>query len=137
MGWASRRRQEQGSSAKDHHVRRESRRPKEDVRLSERLVDLIAPYREDGFPLERYEMLISAAAMGWNLSLLSETERPEALRQCFRDAKVRDVEGVAQVIVSLMRRKEQLFPDDDRTIVGWEVSESDGQYHVTVASLVD
>jgi hypothetical protein len=137
MGWASRRRQEQGSNARDHHVRRNSRRPKEHSRLSERLVDLIAPYREDGFTPERYELLISAAAMGWNLSLLSETERPEALRKCFRRAKVRDVEGVAQVIISLMRRKEQLFPDDDRPIVSWEVSESDGQWHVTVASLAD
>ena len=62
MGWASRRRQEQGSNARDHHVRLESRRPKEDLRLSERLVDLIAPYREDGFTPERYEMLIGAAA---------------------------------------------------------------------------
>jgi hypothetical protein len=106
------------------------------LRLSERLVDLIAPYRDGGFA-ERYEMLIGAAATAWNLSLLPEAERPEALRQSFRRAKVRDVEGMAAVIVTLMRRKEQLFPDDDRTIVSWEVSESGGQCHVTVASLVD
>lgn len=137
MGWASRRRQEQGSNAKDHHVRPESRRPKEDLRLSERLVDLIAPYRDDGFTPARYEMLIGAAATAWNLSLLSEAERPEALRQSFRRAKIRDIEAVAEVIVTLMRRKEQLFPDDDRTIVSWEVYESAGQCHVTVASLVD
>jgi len=137
MGWASRRRQENGSNAKDHYGRRQSRRPKDDLRLSERLVDLIAPYRESGFTPERYEMLIGAAATAWNLSLLSDAERPEALRQSFHHAKVRDVEGVAEVIITLMRRKEQLFPDDDRTIVSWEVSESSGQCHVTVASLVD
>ena len=44
-----------------------------------------------------------------------------------------DVRAVAQQDVF----EEQLFPDDDRAIVGWEVSESDGQYHVTVASLAD
>lgn len=137
MGWASRRRQEQGNSARDHHVRRESRRPKEDLRLSERLVDLIAPFREDGIPSERYEMLIGAAATAWNLSLLPEAERPEALRQSFRHAKVRDVAGVAEVIVTLMRRKQDLFPADQRTIVSWEVSESDGQCHVSVASLIE
>jgi hypothetical protein len=137
MGWASRRRQEPGSNARDHHVRRASRRPKEDLRLSERLVDLIAPYLDGGFAAERYEMLIGAAATAWNLSLLPEAERPVALRQSFRRVKVRDVEGMAEVIVTLMRRKEQLFPDDDRTIVSWEVSESGGQCHVTVASLVD
>jgi hypothetical protein len=107
------------------------------LRLSERLVDLIAPYREEGLTSQRYEMLIGAAATAWNLSLLPEAERPEALRRAFRKANVREVEAAAEVIVKLMRRKEQLFPDDNRTIVSWEVSESGDQCHVSVASLVD
>jgi len=137
MGWASRRKQEHGGGAKGHHVRRGLGGQKEDSRLSERLVDLIATYREDGVAPERYEMLIGAAATAWNLSLLPEAERPEALRQSFRCAEVRDVESAAEVIVALMRRKEHLFPGDQRTIVSWEVSELDGQCHVTVASLVE
>jgi hypothetical protein len=137
MGWASRRRQEQRSSTRAGHVRRESRRPKEDLRLSERLMDLIAPYREDGIPLERHEMLIGAAATAWNLSLLSEAARPEAVRQSLRGAKTKDVDGAAKLIVTLMRRKEHLFPDDDRTIVSWELAESEGQCHVTVAFVVE
>jgi hypothetical protein len=137
MGWASRRRQDQGGNAADHHIRPKSLRPKEDWRLSERLVDLVAPYREDDFTLERHDMLIGAAATAWNLCLLPEAERPEALRQFFRGAKVRDVEGMGELIVALMRRKEQLFPDDHRTIVSWEVSELDDHYHVSVVSLVE
>jgi hypothetical protein len=137
MGWASRSRQGRVSSGRSHGQHRDSRRPKEDLRLSERLVDLIAPYREDGLTSQRYEMLIGAAATAWNLSLLPTAERPDALRQAFRNAKIRDVEPAAEVIVALMRRKEQLFPDDRRTIMSWEVSESDGQCHVAVASLVD
>lgn len=137
MGWASRTRQERCTNAGSRRHRQESRRPKEDLRLSERLVDLIAPYREEGLSSGRYEQLIGAAATAWNLSLLSDGERPDALRDAFRNAKVRDIEAVAEVIVTLMRRKEELFPDDRRTIVSWEVSESDGQYHVAVASLVD
>ena len=81
-------------------------------------------------------MLIGAAATAWNLSLLSEAQRAEALRQAFRKAKVEDVEATAEMIVTLIRRKEQLFPDDHRTIVSWEVAESGEQCHVTVASLV-
>jgi hypothetical protein len=137
MGWASRRRQEGGSNAGSHPLHRGARLPKDDLRLSERLVDLIAPYREQGLTSQRYEMLIGAAATAWNLSLLPEAERPEALRRAFRNAKVRDLEAAAEVIVTLMRRKEQLFPHDHRTIVSWEVSESGGQCHVSVASLVD
>ncbi len=134
MGWASRTRRERGSNGL-HRPHRESRRPKEDLRLSERLVDLIAPYREDGLTSQRYELLIGAAATAWNLSLLAEAERPEALRQAFRKANVRGVEAAAELIVMLMRRKEDLFPDDRRTIVSWGVSESGGKCHVTVASL--
>jgi hypothetical protein len=94
MGWASRTRQGRGSNGL-HRLHRESRRPKEDLRLSERLVDLIAPYREDGLTSQRYELLIGAAATAWNLSLLAQAERPEALRQAFRNANVRDVEAAA------------------------------------------
>lgn len=137
MGWASRRRQIRDSNGRSHRQHRGSRRPKQDLRLSERLVDLISPYREDGLTSQRYEMLIGAAATAWNLSLLPAAEQPAALRQAFRNAKVKDVEAAAEVIVALMRRKEQLFPDDCRTIVNWEVSESDGQCHVAVASFVD
>ena len=137
MGWASHRKKEEGSNAQYQRVRREARRPKEDLRLSERLVDLIAPYRADGLTPQRHEMLIGAAATAWNLSLLPETERPEALREAVRSAKVREVEAIVEVIGTLMRRKEQLFPDDHRTIMSWEVSESGGQCHVTVASLVE
>jgi hypothetical protein len=107
------------------------------LRLSERLVDLIAPYRQEYLTCQRYEMLIGAAATAWNLSLLPEAERPAALRRAFRKAEIRDVEAAAEVIASLMRRKEQLFPHDHRTIVSWQVSESGDQCHVSVASLVD
>jgi hypothetical protein len=137
MGWASRTRQGRDLDGRPHRQHSTPRRPKEDLRLSERLVDLIAPYRQDGLTLQRHELLIGAAATAWNLSLLPVAERSDALREALSSAKIRDVEGTAEVIVALMRRKEQLFPDDRRTIVSWEVSESDDQCHVVVASLVD
>ena len=98
MGWASHRKKEEGSNAQYQRVRREARRPKEDLRLSERLVDLIAPYRADGLTPQRHELLIGAAATAWNLSLLQETERPDALREAVRSAKVREVEAIVEVI---------------------------------------
>ena len=63
MGWASRtRRQEQGANAGSHRAARASKRAKEDLRLSERLVDLIAPYRDAYLTRERYEELIGTGA---------------------------------------------------------------------------
>ena len=106
------------------------------MRLSERLVDLVAPYRDDALTRERYEALIETAATAWNLSLLAEPERPAVLREALRNAKTRDRQAHSDLIVALMRRKEALFPDDDRAIVHWEVSESDDQYHLSVMSAV-
>ena len=137
MGWASRQKRQHGRDSEARHPRLVSRRPKEDLRVSERLADLIAPYREDACTLDRYERLLGVAVAAWNLSLLPEAERPEALRQSFRREKVRHWEGVAEVIGTLMRRKEQLFPDDPRTILSWEVSDSGGEFHLSVASLVE
>jgi hypothetical protein len=134
MGWASHWRQNQVPAVNAHAPRPPRIQPKEDPRLSERLVDLIAPYCEDALTLRRYEMLIGAAASAWNLSLLPERERPEALREAVRTLSIDDANSVADLVEALMRRREELFPTDDRSIVSWEVSESSGQYHVTVLS---
>ncbi len=135
MGWASRRPRDLGARDARPHWRRPKRPPKEDRRLSERLVDLIAPYREDGLQRERYEALIAAAATAWNLSLLQEPERSAAMSDALRKIRGNSAAlDLAELVVTLMRRKEHLFPDDDRTILDWEVSESQDQYHLQVLS---
>ena len=111
-------------------------RPKEDLRLSERLVDLIAPFLGEHLIRERYEALIGTAATAWNLALLPEPERPDVLRQALRNARTREVQAHSELIVKLMQRKEALFPDDDRAIVHWEISESGDQDHLSVMSAV-
>ncbi len=132
MGWASRSNVNRVQSAGRQNT--EPRAPKEDLRLSERLVDLIAPYREDDLTADDYKTLIAAAASAWNLSLLPGQERGEALAQALRHAGARNRQEPAELIAALMQRKQQLFPDDDRAIVHWEVSESDDEFHVVVAS---
>jgi hypothetical protein len=137
MGWASRltqKREAQGGSVSARSARI---RPKRDLRLSERLVDLIAPYR-DGHPtLKACETLIALAAAAWNLTLLPEQERTRAFREAVADVPARDRDGVADVLAALIQRKEQMFPDDRRVIAHWEVSESENECHVQVASIID
>ncbi len=130
MGWASRSNVNRAQRSARHGTDR--RAPKEDLRLSERLVDLIAPYPEDELTADDYKTLIAASA--WNLSLLSEQERGEAFAQALPHAGARNRQEPGKLIAALMQRKQQLFPDDDRAIVHWEVSESDDQFHVAVAS---
>jgi hypothetical protein len=98
-------------------------------------VDLSAPYRDDFLSLKAYQALIALAAAAWNLTLLSERERTLAFREVIAGAAAKDRDAVADILMALIQRKEQLFPDDQRTIVGWEVSESADEYHVNVASI--
>ncbi len=133
MGWASRYRRSLGQRpAPERGTRR--RVPKDDLRISERLVDIIAPYREDGLGLHEYRALIGAAATAWNMTLLPENERGPALQGALRDIRVVNAEEPVRLITALIQRKEQLFPDDHRAIVDWEVWESDGQIRVNAAS---
>jgi len=135
MGWASRSKRNPEALNRPKTGRPGRLQPKQDPRLSERLVDLIAPYREDHLGLKGYQALIGTAVAAWNLALLPERERERAFREAVAGAPARDRDAVAEILAALVRRKGQLFPGDGRPIVHWEVSESADQYHVSVASI--
>jgi hypothetical protein len=97
---------------------------------------LIAPYRDTNLTRQRYEALVGTAATAWNLSLLPASERQHALNEALRSAKRRDAKSIAELIARLVERKEALFPDDDRAVVDWEISESGEQYQLIVMSAV-
>jgi len=135
MGWASRSRRNRKAAGGSKAARPARTQPKQDLRLSERLVDLIAPYRDDRLTLKAYQALIGAGAAAWNLTLLRDREREQAFRKAVAGAAAKDRDAVGDILMALVRRKEHLFPDDDRTIVHWEVSELADEYHVSVASI--
>ena len=97
----------------------------------------MTPYRHDRLTLKAYRALIGMAAAAWNVTLLPERERTQAFREIIAGAAAKDRHAVADILVALVRRKEELFPDDRRTIVHWEVSELADEYHVSVASITD
>lgn len=103
-------------------------------KLSGALVALIAPYRDEVHDLAGYQLLVSIAVIAWNLATLPEEERDAALLQAAGELDVSGRAALQDTVAEFILRKHRLFPDDRRMIVSYEVTETDGAYHVIVAS---
>lgn len=104
-----------------------------EAKLSERLIELIAPLREPGMEHDEYDGLLKFAAVAWNLSLLPEDKRREAMDRALVDfPQLRAFQADLEASID---RKAALFPDDRRLIADVYVTDlGDGRLNVIVAS---
>lgn len=103
-------------------------------KLSESLLELIAPFREDGQPLPACQALVALGCLAWNLSLVPEEERIEKTEVAARELGSSEGSQLREVVGTLISRKQSLFPDDHRMIVSYEVTPTDSGFHLLVAS---
>lgn len=128
-----------------------------DYKLSEALVELVSPMMRDGMPLQERQSLFMVATIAWNIAIYPREQRgrqvlnvigglpemPGSLEEeigqvldgkpapaGFPPEKVQ----LMELLVSLMARKEALYPHDRRLIGDVELREENGQYHLQVAS---
>jgi hypothetical protein len=102
--------------------------------LSAALIDIIEPYSAEATTLNAYSVLIKLASLGWNLTLIPQTERKKALADLVEQIAPSDSDAVHEVVESLRQRKEILFPYDTRWVVSTNVTMAPNGYHVEVAS---
>lgn len=128
-----------------------------DYKLSEALVDVAAPMMREGMSLQERQSLFMVATLAWNIAIYPREQRgrqilniigglpempgnlEEEISQAL-DGKPVSADFPAEkvhlmeLLISLMARKQELYPHDRRLVGDVELREKDGQYHLQVAS---
>ena len=108
------------------------------VKVSAMVIEVMRPYHDMMDTLTAFHNLVILGTIAWNASLLSGPDRTRFLEETISTLpipkKVRDKE-IRQMIDTMIRRKETLFPQQRYWIVDFEVYETEDEYRLSVASL--
>ncbi len=114
------------------------RNPKGEVKMSEVLETLVEPYLEVSDDYQERLILFQIATIAWNLTLLPESEQQSAMKALLKQA-AKDIDPLAEkemknFVNELMARKLELFSDNQRYIVDFELKDTGNNFHLSVAS---
>lgn len=126
------------------------------IKLSAALIELCEPFEPENMSTMEFENLIALAAVAWNIAVLPKDERLEkltAFMETMPDMKeelVTEIDSVLHddsknsdfapattmlhLIGAMIQRKDELFPDDIRLVLNYEVKDSPEGPHLTVSS---
>lgn len=112
--------------------------PKGHVKMSDVLERFVEPYEDDEMTLHHRRNLLGIAVIAWNLALLPQAERKGMMKKLMREVLRGDdplLQREARSIVeNMIARKEQLFADNQRYIVSYDLKDMGTEFHLTVAS---
>ncbi len=111
----------------------------ESPKLSDVIVELMAPHAGAATTRAAYEQLSTLAVVAWNAALLEAEER-QALMAAALKAVVAVAGGqrraaLTEMLETLVRRKLSLFAADRRFVVDFRVTESAAGYGLAVAAM--
>jgi len=113
------------------------------TKISDSLQKLIEPFASDTKNKKELEFFLFVAVIAWNLEVMSDLipamEWIEMMNESIADfVKTKDpeqIEFIEDLIMTLIERKEKLFPNDMRLVADFELkSLGKGDYHLSVAS---
>lgn len=105
------------------------------AKMSDRLDDLIEPYVEAADTDEAYTNLVTIGVIAWNTAVLPRDQLDESLAMlgaAFPDKEDNDV--LKSMLLELMKRKLELFPDDHRLIMDFTLTQENDGWHLQVAA---
>ena len=115
--------------------------PQGSDKLSERIRIIVQPYQGPAPTYDQFSSMIGFACVAWNTSLKDEAEWPFLIDEFLQETTVKGTsrKAIAELtyfLNSLIRRKLELFPDDERVIANFEVEDTLNHYHIRIASTV-
>ena len=103
-------------------------------KMSEVLQDFLAPYWDSADTPEKMHQLLSVAIIAWNSALMPAAERDKLIDKTLATADPEAREAVLPFLSELIRRKEQVFPDNNRFILSYDLSMGPSGPHLSVIS---
>jgi len=126
------------------------------VKLSAALIELCEPFEPENLSTKEFENLIALAAVAWNIAVLPKDERLERLTAFIEtmpnmkekleseidtvlhdDSKNSDFAPATTMlhfIGAMIQRKDELFPNDDRIVVNYNLKDNPEGPYLTVSS---
>jgi hypothetical protein len=144
-----------GKASRKKHLQRQQKQYG-GVKLSAALIELCEPFEPDILSTKELENLIALAAVAWNIAVLPKDERLERLTAFIEtmpnmkekleseidtvlhdDSKNSDFAPATTMlhfIGAMIQRKDELFPNDDRIVVNYNLKDNPEGPYLTVSS---
>jgi hypothetical protein len=128
------------------------------VKLSDAITHLCEPFDSEELEIDSYKNLIAMAITAWNIALSTDKEaRNEKLLSAlvalpgfeqeferdfdiFLDNNSRqeppDSVVMVNILAELIKRKDELYPNDDRRIIDFEIKPTVNGHHLQIKSLI-
>ena len=103
-------------------------------KISACLIELVDPLISETSDIEECRVVLSMAAMAWNLSHLQAATREESVVGAIESSGDGGIDDAftGAFLLELAERKRRLFPDDPRVVLSWNVKEIRDRFHLTV-----
>jgi hypothetical protein len=115
--------------------------PSGEVKMSEVLADFVAPYAASARTGDAYRVLVTLGTLAWNASFLSGDQQEEMIRGTLAKglsaATYQEAAEVRRLLHALIDRRQSVFAEHKRLILGFDWKDTGNGYQLDVASTLD
>src|SRR3954465_15468565 len=96
--------------------------PRGQRKMSEVLLEFLAPYSEYWRNEEQFKKLLAVALVAWNASLLPGSERADFIQRMVATVPPEVRQDMRSIVDEMIQRKEAYFADERRNIISYELT---------------
>jgi hypothetical protein len=111
------------------------------LKISEMIIEVARDYIGKGKNMDEKQSYLDVVVSAWNISLLREKHREKALtdhlekyRSQNPDQEPDHISALREDMLQLIQRKNRLFPDVKRLIIGANIVDEQGEERIAAAS---